>query len=214
LNDETMLLRDLYDAQVGVSHSLGPVRVREIAASHGALTPGAETPSQAQVLGALAEIQASQPALAQALAGLAPALATLRRVVSARSGQEDQPDLSRLAPIGKLLAQVGAALGLGGAPVSGEAGGDAQATVADAQPPAAGAPRGDGDGIHNRQDALRMLDRVIAYFEQAEPGNPAPLLLSRAKQLIGVSFLDIMANLAPNALDTIETVTGRRPSSD
>lgn len=57
-----------------------------------------------------------------------------------------------------------------------------------------------------------MLDRVIRYLEQAEPGNPAPLLIERAKKLIGVSFLEIMANLAPNAMDTIETVTGRRPS--
>ena len=59
-----------------------------------------------------------------------------------------------------------------------------------------------------------MLDRVIAYLTKTEPGNPAPLLIERAKQLIGVSFLDIMANLAPNALETIETVTGRRPVAD
>jgi type VI secretion system protein ImpA len=66
--------------------------------------------------------------------------------------------------------------------------------------------------IQSRQDALQMLDRVIRYLEQAEPGNPAPLLIERAKKLIGVSFLEIMANLAPNAMDTIENVTGKRPS--
>jgi len=59
-----------------------------------------------------------------------------------------------------------------------------------------------------------MLDRVIRYLEQTEPGNPAPLLIARAKQLIGVNFFEIMANLAPNALDTIETVTGKRPSDE
>lgn len=57
-----------------------------------------------------------------------------------------------------------------------------------------------------------MLDRVIRFLETTEPGNPAPLLIERAKKLIGVSFLEIMANLAPNALDTIENVTGRRAS--
>jgi type VI secretion system protein ImpA len=59
-----------------------------------------------------------------------------------------------------------------------------------------------------------MLDRVISYLIQAEPGNPAPLLIERAKKLIGVDFFEIMANLAPNAMDTIETVTGKRPSSE
>jgi type VI secretion system protein ImpA len=53
---------------------------------------------------------------------------------------------------------------------------------------------------------------VIRFLEQTEPGNPAPLLIDRAKKLIGVSFLEIMANLAPGALDTIETVTGKRSS--
>jgi len=75
-------------------------------------------------------------------------------------------------------------------------------------------------GLHQRSAldffdalvALQMLDRVIRYLEQAEPGNPAPLLIERAKKLIGVSFLEIMANLAPNAMDTIENVTGKRPS--
>ena len=83
---------------------------------------------------------------------------------------------------------------------------DAAEAPAAARP---GAARGD---ITTRQDAIQMLDRVIRYLEQAEPGNPAPLLIERAKQLIGVSFFEIMANLAPNALDTIETVTGKRPS--
>ncbi|MDR0777698.1 MAG: type VI secretion system protein TssA [Azonexus sp.] len=205
LNDETMLARDLYDARVGISRSLGPVRVREIAAAHGVLAPGPEAPSQTQVLGALAEIQAAQPELARRLAALAPALDALWRTVGERSGQDDLLNLGRLVPIGKLLAQIGASLG--GEDAEGEAVPDSAGVV-----PAARAQH--GDGIHSRQDALLMLDRVIAYFEQAEPGNPAPLLLGRAKQLIGVSFLDIMANLAPNALDAIETVTGRRPPSE
>jgi type VI secretion system protein ImpA len=68
--------------------------------------------------------------------------------------------------------------------------------------------------IRSREDALRALDRVIDYLTQAEPGNPAPLLIERAKRLIGVSFLDIIADLAPGALDAIETVTGKPPSPE
>ncbi|MCL2161132.1 MAG: type VI secretion system protein TssA [Betaproteobacteria bacterium] len=210
LNDPAMFVHDLYSVQVGVSRGMGPVRVREIAASHGMLASGAETPSQAQMLDALAEIQSGQPALAGTLAGLAPALVALQRVISERSGRDGLLDLDRLVPIGGLLAQIGSALG-GDESLDAATAGTEGDALADGLMPV-GAPR-DG-GICSRRDALRVLDRVIAYFERAEPGNPAPLLLSRAKQLIGVSFFDIVTNLAPNALDTIETVTGRRPSSE
>jgi len=210
LNDETMLVRDLYDAQVGVSRSTGPLRVREIAASYGMLAASAETPSQAQIQDTLTEIQTRQPTLAQTLAGLTPALVALRRVISERSGQEDLLDLGRLVPIGKLLAQVAKPLGGNENPDEATADAEGDAVVEGVDGPVS-APH--GNAINSRKDALLMLDRLIAYFEKTEPGNPAPLLLARAKQLIGVSFLDIMANLAPDALDTIETVTGRRPSN-
>ena len=209
LNDPSMLVRDLYDVQVGVSRGMGPVHVREIAASHGMLASSAETPSQLQMLNALAEIQAGQPALAQMLAGLAPALVALQRVISERSGRDGLLDLDRLVPISKLLAQIGRSLGSDESLDVATAGTEGNALTDGLMP--ADVSR-DG-GIRSRRDALRMLDRVIAYFEQVEPGNPAPLLLIRAKQLIGVSFFDIVTNLAPNALDTIETVTGPRPSS-
>lgn len=221
LNAEAMLPRDLYEAQVGVAPSLGAVRVREIAATHGVLTPSADTPSQTQVLGALAEIQAAQPEFARTLTALAPGLAALQRAVDQHSGQDGLLDIGRLLPVGKLLAQIGNSFGHHSPPDEAAAAGAeesaaAENALADAgpPPPAAAVAMPRGDGIRNRQEALRMLDCVIAYFEQAEPGNPAPLLLSRAKQLIGVSFFDIMANLAPNALDTIESVIGRRPSSE
>jgi len=203
--DETMLLRDIYDARVGVSRSFGPLHVREIAASHGALPGAADAPPQAQVLGALVEIRSDQPGLSQTLLAFGARVAALEQTIGARSGRDGLLDFSPLASIGKLLAQVARATDPA-APPDAPALDDAAATPAAAPAPA-------GNDIHSRQDALRMLDRVIAYFEQAEPGNPAPLLLHRAKQLIGVSFLEIVSNLAPNALDTIENVTGRRPPS-
>jgi type VI secretion system protein ImpA len=208
LNDETMLVRDLYDAQVGVARSSGPLRVRDIAAAHGALTAGGETLSPVQIQGALTEIQAGQPELAQTLTGLRSHLAGLQRTISERSGRDGLLDLDRLTVIGKVLAQASATLVVDDA-VSGQDAPDAGGGSADAA--TATAARG-GGSIRSRQDALHTIDRVIAYLEQAEPGNPAPLLLRRAKQLIGVSFLDIIANLAPNAIDTIQTVTGS-PSS-
>jgi type VI secretion system protein ImpA len=214
LAGETLLLLDLYDTQVGVARSSGPLRVRQIVVAHGALAAASgEALSQTQVAGALAEIQAARPGLASMLAGLAPRVAELQKVVGERSGRADLLNLGRLSAIGRLLAQIARSLDQGEAALET----DAAATVVQengaAAPAPAAAVRGDGR-IASRQDALRMLDQVIGYFEQAEPGNPAPLLLKRAKQLVGVSFMDIISNLAPDALKEIKNLAGPEPADD
>jgi type VI secretion system protein ImpA len=214
LTDETMLLRDLYEARIGVSRSFGPLRVREVAASHGALPGAADMPPQAQVRRALEEILAERPELAQTFAALGVRVAALNEAVSQRSGRGDLLDLNRLAAVSKLLAQVAREIAPEPIAMPDASSAPEAASVGAPDGAAASAAAPHADVIRNRQEALRMLDRLIAYFEQAEPGNPAPLLLGRAKQLIGVSFLDIVANLAPGALDAIENVTGRRPAPE
>ncbi len=220
LTDDAMVLRDLYDARVGVSRGVGAIRVRDIATAHGLLVATASDPtySAAQIQGALEEIHAEQPAALQSLLDVRTTIAALQKLLSERTGLDDTVDLDKLRAVGNLLHK--AASGTVGSPAQAAAEGmsDTEATTpgtpsgaASGATPTAAALRGE---ISTRQDALRMLDRVISYLIQAEPGNPAPLLIERAKKLIGVDFFEIMANLAPNAMDTIETVTGKRPSTE
>jgi type VI secretion system protein ImpA len=214
LGDENMVLRDLYDAQVGVAPGVGPIRVRDIAIAHNALAAvgGEATYSASQIQGGLEAIQESRPELLQAAAGLPALVEQLQTLLVERTGRADAVDLGALRSIARVLQRACSAAT--GAPVAADAGAAAEGDEAQgggAEHPAA--PRGrTGGEIQTRQDALQMLDRVIRFLEQTEPGNPAPLLIDRAKKLIGVSFLEIMANLAPNAMDTIENVTGKRPS--
>lgn len=213
LTDEGMGLRDLYDAQVGMARGVGPIRVRDIAIAHNTLTAvgGEAAYSMAQVQGGLEAIQAERPEAIQAAVEVPALIERLHRLIVDRTGRADAVDFDALRGIGRVLRK--ACTAASGAPAdaadaaTGE--GDAGAQDGNATSTRPAAARGE---IQNRQDAVQMLDRVIRYLEQAEPGNPAPLLIERAKKLIGVSFLEIMANLAPNAMDTIETVTGRRPS--
>jgi len=213
LTDEGMGLRDLYDAQVGISRGVGPIRVRDIAIAHNALTAvgGEAAYSMAQVQGGLEAIQAERPEAIQAAVEVPALIDRLHRLIVDRTGRADAVDFDALRGIGRVLNKACAAASGAPADAAGAASGEGDAGTQDASAAAArpAAPRGE---IQNRQDAVQMLDRVIRYLEQAEPGNPAPLLIERAKKLIGVSFLEIMANLAPNAMDTIETVTGRRTS--
>ena len=210
LTDEAMGLRDLYDAQVGVAPGVGAIRVRDIAVANNALNAvgGEATYSPAQIQGGLEALHAERPELIQAAIGVPGLVEKLQALLVERTGRSDAIDLSPLRTIGRMLQKAcNAAIG---AP---EEAGAAEEMQGDSLQ-AGGAPRpaaARGE-IQSRQDALQMLDRVIRFLEQTEPGNPAPLLIERAKKLIGVSFLEIMANLAPGALDTIETVTGKRPS--
>jgi type VI secretion system protein ImpA len=211
LTDEDMVLRDLYEANVGVARGVGPIRVRDIAIAHNALAPaGAEAGySAAQVHGGLEAIHGETPEVLQTLMEMPTLVTHLQTLIVERTGRTDLIDLGPLRAIANVLSKACAAVAGPAAQAEAEAEAAADAGAGSAAVARAAAP---GE-IRNRQDALQTLDRVIRYLEQAEPGNPAPLLIARAKKLIGVSFFEIMADLAPNALETIETVTGKQTTA-
>jgi type VI secretion system protein ImpA len=62
--------------------------------------------------------------------------------------------------------------------------------------------------IKSRQDVERAIELICQYFKQHEPTNPAPLLLTRAMRVMSMSFMDIMRDMAPDALPRIETIAG------
>ncbi|MDA7418783.1 type VI secretion system protein TssA [Xenophilus arseniciresistens] len=210
LTDEMLLIRDLYDARIGTARSVGPLRVRDVLTVRNLLPATDKSYSAAQVEGALQEIAAEHPEALQQMQGVGSAVARLTSVLTERSGRSDAVDFSRLRAIGQVLQQTARAMA--GEPAAEAAEGGAEGSAEGGTAPAAGQPLAVRGEIQTRQDALQMLDRVIAYLERTEPGNPAPLLIERAKKLIGVSFLDIIANLAPDAMSTIENVTGAQRS--
>lgn len=214
LGDEAALVRDLYDAVLGTAPGIGPIRVRDLAVAHGALAAASdgEQLSPAAVQGGLDEILPQAPDTARAMRELGSMLRAIADTVAARS--DGALDLEHPLAVARLLnaaAPPDHTDGNGGSAGSSATAadpGDAPVGSVDAAAPVS-AP---GE-IRNRQDALKMLDRVIHFLQQSEPGNPAPLLIARAKQLIGVNFLDIINNLAPDALESIQRIAGT-PSSD
>ena len=70
---------------------------------------------------------------------------------------------------------------------------------------ATGGPPG---AVETAQDARDALDRVIGYFRRQEPSSPVPILLERAKRLVGADFLSIMKDMAPKGLDTVRMIGG------
>jgi len=61
----------------------------------------------------------------------------------------------------------------------------------------------------NRRDAIIMLDLVLDYFSQHEPGHPAPVFIRRAQKMIGMDFSEIVEEILPDALSTLQQFTGK-----
>jgi type VI secretion system protein ImpA len=63
--------------------------------------------------------------------------------------------------------------------------------------------------LRSREDVVRALDAICAYYARHEPSSPVPLLLERCKRLVTMSFLDIVKDMLPEGISTIETVVGK-----
>jgi type VI secretion system protein ImpA len=62
--------------------------------------------------------------------------------------------------------------------------------------------------IRSRDDAIRALDAVADYFRRNEPSSPIPLFVARAKRLVSKSFLEVVADLVPDAVPQVRAVGG------
>jgi type VI secretion system protein ImpA len=99
----------------------------------------------------------------------------------------------------------------GGAAAEGDG---AEASVDEAAAPA---PRaGGGGGAFNlaayqatgRAEALLLLRKGAEYFQKQEPNSPIPLLVGRALRVSEMSFLDLVADMMPDALSRGRDILG------
>jgi type VI secretion system protein ImpA len=50
----------------------------------------------------------------------------------------------------------------------------------------------------NRAQALALLDNVAGFFRQAEPSNPVPLLMEKARELAQRDFISVLREVLPD----------------
>lgn len=62
--------------------------------------------------------------------------------------------------------------------------------------------------ISSQQDVIAALDRIIAYYAAHEPSSPLPVLLQRARRLVGKDFWTIINDLLPAGRSELETFRG------
>ncbi|WP_263143410.1 type VI secretion system protein TssA [Pseudomonas sp. RIT-PI-AD] len=118
-------------------------------------------------------------------------------------GAEHTPEFHRLVSLIDLICPSHLSAAQATAPAEEENTG-AEGPPGGAQPEAKAAP-----GVaRSRSDAIAMLDAVCDFLEKNEPANPAPLLIRRARNMIGQDFLSILRDLAPDGLAQAELIAG------
>lgn len=207
LADRIAVVDGLRRAPLLTHRQLGTYCIRDIEIAQGLLAPGPEEPardaSQLDALLAAAETDALQ-ATATQLRDAAESLRAIETTMRDRGGSEAAPDFSAtlrlLVRTQELLDTQLAARKPADAP-SGEAGAGAAGAPATVRAPGA---------IGTRDDALRALDAVAAFFRSSEPSSPVPLFLERAKRLIGKDFLAVLEDMVPDSVPQAKSIGGVR----
>lgn len=202
----------LREAILTRSRTFGPVSVRAALNAAGLQHFSGESLGSDHLAGAL---QDSDPehleAIRHALRSARSAAESIEKQVSEQVGSASGVDLSALKQPLRLALQV---LGQH-APQTSESPVDepaeAPANEAGNAPVAPAATRISGE-INSREDVLRSLDRLLAYYSRHEPSSPLPVLLNRAKNLVNADFAAIVRNLIPDGMSQFENLRG--PESD
>jgi type VI secretion system protein ImpA len=201
LADDATVLADLRAAALGAARGSITVRQIELAYGKAEAVGGEVAPTEAGAVQGVIQACKDAPGLLEAMAATHEHVRGIESVIGAKVGNAQGPDLKALRVLTECLARAArAARGDGAAAVesSSEAASSPTTLRVDAVP----------GTIGSRDDALKALERACEWIERHEPTNPAPLLIRRAKRLMGKSFIDIIRDLAPDGLSQVERIAG------
>ncbi len=129
------------------------------------------------------------------------AIARLEESVAERFSSYQVP----LGPLKKRLGELEAAIsGFSGVPL--------MESVQGGQ--GAGAPGGGGpapkaaDALNSREDVVRVLAKIIQFYQKNEPTSPVPILLERAQRVATMDFKEIVKEFNLSGSPSIQEVLG------
>lgn len=214
LCDQDATLRGLRETPLVSSRALGRFSLRDVQIANGVLTPvagtdEAESPTPAKIDGAfldadLEELQATAGAAAEAYQHATRIEALLTDQVGITQAADMSALQEALKEIRQVLAEQLHRRGVGSTDEGGE---DATGDEGASTGAAAGQRLVVGE-IGSREDAIRMLDKIVEYFERYEPSSPVPFLLKRTKKLVTKDFMAILHDLAPGGTEQANLIFG------
>ena len=214
------MLQAVRGAPLLVSRAFGPISLRSLdAAASAAKTPPdpKAPPGQSTATLEAGFQEAGLEALTQAATTLARCVGEAKALAEAWAARlpTSGPDFTELR---RLLLQAESAVRSrleqrhpGGAVPAGGGGGSSGAM--DAPVGSSGAPAPVPQGltgeVRTREDVIRAIDAICAYYARTEPSSPVPLLLQRGRRLVTMSFGDILKELLPDAVANFQKLTGK-----
>jgi len=207
------LVGDTRSALVIQNRSIGELRVRDIEVMLGKYPPrdGESPMSRAQVEQMLSAAIEQNPALATVASSALVHLKELSSLLNDKVGIERAPDVR---PLHNLISCVAQAMPAAGADEEAATEGE---EAEGGESGGGGAKRAAGKGMSGGGDsravALKYIDMGCAYLQRTEPTNPAQCLPHRPPRLINKNFLQLMRELAPDALTEVARIMGVDPET-
>ena len=204
--DQMAVVEGLRRLPLVSSRGHGTFSLRDIDIASGAQSGDEDSrPDQAQIEAAFAtipldELTAQQQNVAGALSALKNIDAKMRHEAGEEAAPRFDPLSAQLVRMDRVLRARVASRGNG----DGEQTGTSDAGAAGETRPSAASV----GAIRSRQDAIRALDAVAQFFRQNEPSSPIPLFLERAKRLVSKDFLEVLADIAPEAIPQARAAGG------
>jgi type VI secretion system protein ImpA len=211
LADRMAIIDGLRRVPILVHRQLGSYSIRDVEIASGAMpaAAGEATPPDSTQLNALltaVEFDALQGLESQLAAGM-QSLTAIEKIMRDRIGAQAAPDFAPLATTLARTRTIVAAQIEVRMPATGAHAGNGADPAEGGGPVAVGA-------IKTREDAVRALDAVAAFFRRNEPSSPIPLFLERAKRLVAKDFLEVLEDIAPDALAQARSAGGVRDGND
>jgi type VI secretion system protein ImpA len=218
------MLQALRGAPLIVSRQLGPVTLRALEAAAArpatkpedaktAASPANAPPTMATLEAAFQEVAVET--LAQSCAALAQCVVQARALADSwaerlPTGGPDFTEFRRVLAQAEQAAksrwgQRQAAAG----PAAPAAPAVATPGVTASSPQTVEPPAGLTGEVRSRDDVVRAIDAICAYYGRAEPSSPLPLMLQRCRRLVPMSFTDILKELLPESIANLQKIAGK-----
>jgi len=204
--DPVAVIDGLRRAPLVSSRQHGRFSLRDVDIVAGQVTPAEseKRPDEAQMNAAFGATAIDElRALQESVTGALTAVGAIDTAMRGAAGTEMAPNLESLtAQLKKMAVVVRTQLA-------------AHPDAAASETASDGSPEGGSivvavGAIKSRQDAIRALDAAAEFFRRNEPSSPVPMFLDRAKRLVSKDFLEVLADVAPDALPQARSAGGLR----
>lgn len=200
----------LIEAPLVVSPGAGKITYRDILLANGemSLPEGAPAPPTAATIDGgfmdapLEQVKDTEQALREALEHVE----AVDREFTGKVGSTRAVDLSSLKTLLRNMHKNVASRLEKRLPTPGESPAGGASTGAAGGDGASGA--GLSGDVRSADEVILALDKIIRYYETFEPSSPIPLLVKRVRRLVKKSFVEIIKDLSPDAINQLSIISG------